>query len=286
MTLDELNAATAADFTTSLGAVFENVPWVAEAAASRRPFATVTALHEAMTDAVLAAAPDVRLGFLRGHPELGARAVSMGAHSKAEQTDRGLDELSGEREAAIARLNADYTARFGFPFIVCVRRRTRAAIMTEFERRLGQCRDAELAAALHEIGLITRLRLVDLVDGPGKPVTEGRLTTHVWDTARGRAAAGMAVELFEIDGEAAIKLAAAVTNADGCTHVPLLAGGPLPIGIYELRFHVGPFYRGVAQDEPAFLGIVPVRFGVAEAEGHYHVPLLVSPGAYATYRGS
>ena len=96
----------------------------------------------------------------------------------------------------------------------------------------------------------------------------------------------MAIELFEIDGETAIRLAVAVTNADGRTDVPLLAGGPLPIGIYELRFHVGPFYADVVKDAPAFLGVVPVRFGVAEAEGHYHVPLLVSPGAYSTYRGS
>jgi 2-oxo-4-hydroxy-4-carboxy-5-ureidoimidazoline decarboxylase len=127
---------------------------------------------------------------------------------------------------------------------------------------------------------------MDLVDGPGKPVTNGHLSTHVLDTARGRPAAGMTVELFEIDGEAAIKLAVAVTNADGRTDAPLHSGGPRRIGLCELRFHVGSFYAGVAEREPAFLGIVPVRFGVAEAQGNYHVPLLVSPGAYSTYRGS
>jgi 2-oxo-4-hydroxy-4-carboxy-5-ureidoimidazoline decarboxylase len=286
MTLDELNAASEAEFTVALGAVFESAPWVAAAAVSRRPFATVAGLHEAMTAAVIAAPPDAQLAFLHGHPELAARGMPMGAHSEAEQVALGLDRLSDARAAAFARLNADYAARFGFPFIICVRRRTRASIMSEFERRLGQFRDAEFATALHEIGLITRLRLVDLVDGPGKPVTEGRLSTHVLDTARGRPAAGMAIELFEIDGETAIRLAVAVTNADGRTDVPLLPCGPLPIGLYELRFHVGPFYAGVVEDEPAFLGVVPVRFGVAEAEGHYHVPLLVSPGAYSTYRGS
>jgi 2-oxo-4-hydroxy-4-carboxy-5-ureidoimidazoline decarboxylase len=286
MTLDELNAASVAEFTAALGAVFENAPWVAEAAASRRPFATVAELHEAMTAAVLAAPPEALLAFLRGHPELAARGVAMGAHSAAEQTSIGLDRLADAREAAFARLNDAYTARFGFPFIICVRRRTRASILMEFERRLAQYRDAEVATALHEIGLITRLRLTDLVDGPGKPVTNGHLSTHVLDTASGRPAAGMTVELFEIDGEAAIKLAVAVTNADGRTDAPLHSGGPLRIGLYELRFHVGPFYAGVAEGEPTFLGVVPVRFGVAEAESNYHVPLLVSPGAYSTYRGS
>jgi 2-oxo-4-hydroxy-4-carboxy-5-ureidoimidazoline decarboxylase len=286
MTLDELNAASAADFTAALGAVFESAPWLAATAASWRPFDTVSGLHRAMTAAVLAASPGVRLAFLRGHPELAIRGAPMGAHSEAEQASLGLDRLSDQREASFARQNADYAARFGFPFIICVRRRTCASIIMEFERRLEQCRDAELATALHEIGLITRLRLVDLVAGPGKPVTEGLLSTHVLDTARGRPAAGMVVELFEIDDATAIRLAVAVTNADGRTDAPLLARGPLPIGLYELRFHVGPFYAGMVLDQPAFLGIVPVRFGIAEAEGHYHVPLLVSPGAYSTYRGS
>jgi 2-oxo-4-hydroxy-4-carboxy-5-ureidoimidazoline decarboxylase len=286
MTLDELNAASAAQFTAALGAVFENAPWVAAAAASRRPFDTVAALHEAMTDAVRATSPDELTEFLRGHPELAARNVAMGAHSVAEQAALGLDRMARDREAIFGGLNAAYAGRFGFPFIICVRRRTRASILAEFERRSLQCEDAERATALHEIGLITRLRLVDLVDGPGKPVAAGKLSTHVLDTASGRPAAGMAVELFEIDGDAAIKLAGAVTNADGRAEALLHEGGPLPIGCYELRFHVGPFYAGRDDGEPPFLGVVPVRFGIAEAEGNYHVPLLVSPGAYTTYRGS
>lgn len=112
----------------------------------------------------------------------------------------------------------------------------------------------------------------------------GRLTTHVLDTAAGRPAAGVTVELSR-DGAL---LATAVTNADGRCDAPLLAGPDLVAGIYELRFHVGAYFRaaGVALPDPAFLDVVPVRFGIAGAAAHYHVPLLVSPYGYSTYRGS
>lgn len=112
----------------------------------------------------------------------------------------------------------------------------------------------------------------------------GRLTTHVLDTAAGRPAAGVTVELFR-DGAS---VARAVTNADGRCDAPLLAGAALVAGTYELVFHVGAYLRaaGVAVPDPAFLDTVPVRFGIADAAAHIHVPLLVSPYGYSTYRGS
>lgn len=105
-----------------------------------------------------------------------------------------------------------------------------------------------------------------------------RLTTHVLDTARGRPAAGVAVTLRR-DGEV---VARAVTNADGRTDAPLLEGADLMAGVYELTFAVGDYFRG----DGGFLDEVPVRFTVAAGAGHLHVPLLVSPGGYTTYRGS
>jgi 5-hydroxyisourate hydrolase len=116
----------------------------------------------------------------------------------------------------------------------------------------------------------------------------GRLTTHVLDTARGRPAAGVAIELVrEPDGERRT-VARAKTNADGRTDAPLLADGALELGTYELVFDVGGYFAGAGLDtgDPAFLERVPVRFTVAEPEAHYHVPLLVSPCSYSTYRGS
>lgn len=109
----------------------------------------------------------------------------------------------------------------------------------------------------------------------------GRLTTHVLDTALGKPAAGIRIELFR-DG---IHIAEAMTNADGRTDAPMLS--PLETGEYELLFHAGDYLRRTGQgDGVLFLDRIPIRFGIADADGHYHVPLLISPFAYSTYRGS
>jgi 5-hydroxyisourate hydrolase len=114
----------------------------------------------------------------------------------------------------------------------------------------------------------------------------GRLTTHVLDVALGRPAAGVGIVLVAVGDEA--PLAAAVTNADGRTDAPLLEGAALAAGTYELRFAVGDYLRaaGHAVGDPPFLDVVPVRFGISAPGEHHHVPLLVSPWAYSTYRGS
>jgi 5-hydroxyisourate hydrolase len=118
---------------------------------------------------------------------------------------------------------------------------------------------------------------------------EGRLTTHVLDTALGRPAAGLDISLYAIDGGTERRLLKTVTtNADGRCDAPLLAGGDMRAGVYELVFHVAPYFkqRGVELTDPPFLEVVPVRFGLADAASHYHVPLLISPYSYSTYRGS
>jgi 5-hydroxyisourate hydrolase len=115
----------------------------------------------------------------------------------------------------------------------------------------------------------------------------GRLTTHVLDTALGRPAAGLKIELYRV-GPTEERLTVATTNADGRVDRPLLEGAALSPGVYELRFHAGDYLRAVNAPltDPAFLDVVPVRFGIAAADQHYHVPLLLSPYGYATYRGS
>jgi len=116
----------------------------------------------------------------------------------------------------------------------------------------------------------------------------GFLTTHVLDTARGTAAAGVRLRLYRVLNDAPDLIAEAVTNDDGRCDEPILKQEDFAPGVYELRFDVGDYYRrtGVALDDPAFIDIVPVRFGISDADGHYHVPLLVSPYGYSTYRGS
>ncbi|MBB4039740.1 5-hydroxyisourate hydrolase [Microvirga flocculans] len=116
----------------------------------------------------------------------------------------------------------------------------------------------------------------------------GRLSTHVLDTVNGRPAKGVAIELFAVEGGQRRSVVRTATNADGRTDAPLMAGDAFRTGTYELVFEIGPYYKGLgaALAEPPFLDVVPIRFTIAEPDGHYHVPLLVSPWAYSTYRGS
>jgi 5-hydroxyisourate hydrolase len=115
-----------------------------------------------------------------------------------------------------------------------------------------------------------------------------RLSTHVLDTARGTPAQGVEVELHIVRGDTRHAVASATTNADGRTDAPLLAGDRIEPGIYELTFRAAEYFRraGVALPDPPFLGDVVIRVGIADDAGHYHVPLLLSPYGYSTYRGS
>ena len=115
----------------------------------------------------------------------------------------------------------------------------------------------------------------------------GRLTTHVLDTATGRPAAGLTIDLHRLDPDPTL-VKQVVTNEDGRVDGPLLEGEAMLAGIYELRFHAGDYLRrsGSSLPEPLFLDVIPIRFGLANASQHYHVPLLISPFGYSTYRGS
>ena len=117
----------------------------------------------------------------------------------------------------------------------------------------------------------------------------GRLTTHVLDTARGKPAQSVAVSLFAIEASGARRLIKATqTNADGRCDAPFPSGAEMAVGAYELVFEVAAYFRaaGVALSDPPFLDVVPIRFGIADEGAHYHVPLLISPYGYSTYRGS
>ena len=124
-------------------------------------------------------------------------------------------------------------------------------------------------------------------NGKGAPMA-GRLTTHVLDTTRGGPAAGVRIELFRLEGHSHRLLVDARTNADGRVDGPLLDGDEMRPGTYELTFHVGDYFRAQRAPlaEPPFLDRVPVRFGIASPDAHYHIPLLVSAHGYTTYRGS
>lgn len=119
-------------------------------------------------------------------------------------------------------------------------------------------------------------------------MAQGYLTTHVLDTARGAPAAGIRIALHRLEGAQRRLLAESVTNADGRTDAPILPAKDFAPGTYELVFHAGDYLRATGQSgaDPLFLDEIPIRFGMAEADAHYHVPLLLSPHGYTTYRGS
>lgn len=165
-TLAELNTCAPERFVAVLGSVFEHAPWVAEAALPARPFDSIDALHAAMM-AVLRALPEpALLDLLRGHPELAgsaARSGTMTADSADEQGSLALQALAADEAAQWDALNQAYGRRFGFPFILCIRRHSRATALQAFMHRLHNDRATELHNALDEIAAISRLRLAQRV---------------------------------------------------------------------------------------------------------------------------
>jgi 5-hydroxyisourate hydrolase len=116
----------------------------------------------------------------------------------------------------------------------------------------------------------------------------GKLSTHVLDTTIGKPGAGVKIDLYAVNGAARQFIKSTVTNADGRTDAPLLVDDTVKIGVYELDFHAGDYFRArdVSMPTPAFVDVVTLRFGVADAAANYHVPLVCTPWSYSTYRGS
>ncbi|MGZ5871757.1 MAG: 2-oxo-4-hydroxy-4-carboxy-5-ureidoimidazoline decarboxylase [Bradyrhizobium sp.] len=290
--LSDLNVCSRDDFVGALANIFEYSPWIAERAATARPFAGVNQLFKAMRAAVDRAPPELRLALIKAHPDLAdktQRAAGLTAESNAEQNSVGLDRLSDAEYEAFERVNNAYRAKFGFPYIVCVRRHTRDSILRDFERRLPNDAETEVQKSIEEICRIAALRVDQLVVSEDRLLVHGRLSTHVLDTHSGKPAAGINVELIELSDLGVSRVVTrAVTNSDGRTDQPLIGGRPVPIGRYELMFSVGPYFaaRRVPMSDPPFLDRIPLWFSVSEPEGHLHVPLLVTPWSYATYRGS
>src|ERR1700694_3238116 len=199
--LSELNACSKADFVGALANIFEYSPWIAEQAASARPFAGVNQLVAAMKAAVDRAVPELRLALIKAHPDLAnktQRAAGLTAESNAEQNSAGLDRLSDAEYAAFERFNNAYRSKFGFPYIVCVRRHTKDSILRDFERRLPNNAETEMQKSVEEICRIAALRVDQLVTSEDRLKVHGRLSTHVLDTHSGRAAGGIEVERVEL----------------------------------------------------------------------------------------
>lgn len=167
--LDHLNRGSPADFCAALSGVFENSPWIAERAVDKRPFSDIASLHGTMMDTVATAPEHVVIELLRAHPELAGREAIDGVMTEAstgEQGRLGFDRLTAAELERITCINAAYRARFGFPCIVALRlHETRASVLDEMERRLGNDRALEIRLALEQIAHITRGRLDKIMEG-------------------------------------------------------------------------------------------------------------------------
>lgn len=165
-TLQHLNTCTPEHFCAALSDIWEHAPWVAQGVVNQRPFATVDTMHAAMVEWVARQDEPARITFYAGHPELAgedARRGTMTDASIAEQGTLSLAHLDTDEAGQWSELNRAYRERFGFPFILCIRRHTRASALQAFHRRLAHDRATELGIALDEIAAITRLRLDRLV---------------------------------------------------------------------------------------------------------------------------
>ena len=164
--LAALNACDRDAFVAALGHLFEHSPWVAAETWPRRPFRDADALHAALCETMRGAPAARQLALVRAHPDLAGRLAKAGAltpSSAGEQSAAGLDRLTPVEAAEIGRLNGAYTARFGFPFVICARRNAKDAIRAAMRSRAGNTPEAELSTALGEIAKIARIRLSEAI---------------------------------------------------------------------------------------------------------------------------
>lgn len=174
--LKHLNTCAPEAFCAALADIWEHAPWVAHGVVAQRPFATVEALHTAMVEVVAGRDEPARIAFYAGHPELAgedARRGTMTDASIAEQGTLSLAQLDAREAERWSALNRAYRTRFGFPFILCIRRHTRESALQAFEQRLEHDRATELTTTLGEIAAITRLRLDRLVSDVSHAASHG-----------------------------------------------------------------------------------------------------------------
>jgi len=166
--LDRLNEMDRAEFTTALGGVFEDSPWVADRAWPARPFASWEHLHRTMMAAIGALSPAEKVEFLGLHPDLAGKAArtgTMSAASVGEQASAGLRHLDDDEYERFERINRAYRNKFGFPFIIAVRNHTKQTILAAYAKRLENSKELEIERAIEEVGAITRLRLEAIAGG-------------------------------------------------------------------------------------------------------------------------
>ena len=241
MTLDEVNALDQSAFVAALGGVFEHSPWIAAAAWSQRPFASIDALHAAMVAAMFDAPEEEQLALIRAHPELAGKAAVRGdltVDSGSEQSAAGLTHCSPEEFARLQELNAAYNSKFGFPFIIAVKGLHRRAIIERFAKRLERNRDLEFGEALAQIARIARMRMERMLGERGEEpaATPTRADVDPVDV------------VLPVAQMTAIGLQHVLAMYAGAIAVPLIVGGALRLPKDQVAFLVNAdlFACGIA----------------------------------------
>lgn len=276
-----------------LGCIYEHSPWVSEAllkTTDPNSINTVTELAAAMKAIVDESTTEQKMTLLCAHPDLCEKVAKMKEltkESQEEQSRAGLQSLEGDELEKFNSLNSNYRAKFNFPFILAVRNATKFTVMSALEGRLPNPPEREIAGALEQVHKIAWMRLLTKVES-NDPV--GFLTCHVLDTANGCPAAKMRIHLTRISPAASAGLIGEyITNIDGRLEGgPALKGKDFMVGTYEWKFFAGDYFasKGTFISGTPFLDEIPIRFGIDNPDDHYHVPLLVSPWSFSTYRGS
>ena len=287
MTLGELNALSPAAASRVLTDCCGASAWVREMV-NRRPFGSVEELLAAARSAWAATEPADWEEAFAHHPRIGEAAATAPTAAQAQAWSRGeqhaMTRAPEELRRRLAEGNRAYEQKFGRIFIVAASGKSPEELLEQLERRLANRPFEELSIAAREQGMITELRLARLMADEKASPAMSRITTHVLDTARGKPAQGIAVSLERVlptgPGEV---IGRSVTDADG--RVRDFGGTDLTVaGRYRLGFDTGAWFA--AQGMSGFFPRVVIEFEIPDGAGHYHVPLLLSPFGYSTYRGS
>jgi len=295
-TVSELVAQPPEEIVGVLGGIYEHSPWVAEEFTKEdeealKKISTVSELAAKLKSIVNESSDEKKLALLRAHPDLCEKIEalkSLTKESQEEQSRSGLQSMTGDELAKFKTWNESYKSKFGFPFILAVRNASKSTVLSAIEGRLhNSSSQREFNTALEQVHNIAWMRLLTKVN---TDEAAGFLTCHVLDTANGIPAEKMKIVLKRLaPEESAGVIGEFVTNDDGRLEGgPALKGESFLVGTYEWEFHVGDYFasKGQALNGTPFLNVIPLRFGIDNPDDHYHVPLLVSPWGYSTYRGS
>lgn len=277
-----------------IGPAYEKSPWVAESFCEEHlgtvSIETVRQLSSALAAIVDSSSREKKLELLQSHPDLCEKVEQLAGltdESREEQSSAGLNTLTTEERERFLHLNKKYREKCGFPFILAVRNASKYTVLSAVEGRVHSDVETEFATAISQVHKISWMRLLATID-VAKP--KGFLTCHVLDTANGCPAANMRIRLECLSPpESAGLTGEFITNVDGrLSDGPALKGSDFVVGTYEWTFFVGDYFSGKGSNTAGtpFLDDVPIRFGIDDPDEHYHVPLLVSPWSFSTYRGS